>query len=504
MSAAAVYPEGSVEYQPYGACLTLFRSFDREIILSGPAGTGKSRACLEKLHACMVKYPGSRGLIVRQTRASLSDSALTTFEKDVINRGSSLLAGPGRDNRKHYKYPNGSEITVAGISADGSDDDMRRLMSTEFHMIFGQEWIEVSEESHQMLMTRLRAPYVEGKNGRPGRGMPYRQFIADTNPGAPTHWIKNREAAGHLTLLNTSHTDNPIYFDQVKKEYTPLGDEYLAGLATNTGHIKDRMLYGRWVAVEGARFTQLDDKIHRFRFYEKWPHGLPHLNIIMGVDWGTAVPYCALWIAVDHEKNLYVLREDYRKGITTDVQPKEIIKLTKANEIISKIYADPAMWAHPQSHTGQTQKSSADYYIDAFYEENERAIKAGEPSRFGPFLRGFNKSRRIAENTVDAILNRGNNYPNLYIEEGCKNLWDELMGAVWDKDSRGSNNEQMDPRCADHAITALYYAAHTYIQAPEGVTLSSLPTPEEIHAIRERERDSNARRQFANRQRLRV
>jgi len=48
-----------------------------EFVLSGPAGTGKSVALLARLHANAEAFPGSRQLIIRKTRASLTQSGLT-------------------------------------------------------------------------------------------------------------------------------------------------------------------------------------------------------------------------------------------------------------------------------------------------------------------------------------------------------------------------------------------------------------------------------------------
>ena len=54
-----------LDYQPHGAARELFGRRQTEVVLCGPAGTGKSRAGLEKLHWCCVKYPHVRGLLVR-------------------------------------------------------------------------------------------------------------------------------------------------------------------------------------------------------------------------------------------------------------------------------------------------------------------------------------------------------------------------------------------------------------------------------------------------------
>lgn len=56
-------------YHPRGACVDLFNYRGPEVLMSGPAGTGKSRACLEKIHMMALANPGMRGLIVQIGRA---------------------------------------------------------------------------------------------------------------------------------------------------------------------------------------------------------------------------------------------------------------------------------------------------------------------------------------------------------------------------------------------------------------------------------------------------
>jgi phage terminase large subunit len=114
-----------------------------------------------------------RALIVRKTRTSLTESALVTFEDKVLPEHSRLTEGAQRRLRQSYSYPNGSNIVVGGL------DDSQRVMSTEYDMIYVMEAIEATENDWENLTTRLR-------NGV----MPYQQIIADTNPDAPTHWLK--------------------------------------------------------------------------------------------------------------------------------------------------------------------------------------------------------------------------------------------------------------------------------------------------------------------------
>ena len=244
MAGVTITP-GSKAYRPYGAALDLFACRDQEVLLSGPAGTGKSRACLEKLHLAAEKYPGMRGLILRKTRESLSQSALVTFERNVVPEGHPILKGPQRNMRQSYRYPNGSEIVVGGL------DKSEKVMSTEYDMAYIQEAIEVGVKDWENVSTRLR-------NGR----MPYQQIMADTNPDAPTHWLYRRCLEGKTTFFESRHEDNPVLFDQNQGTWTPAGVTYISRLDNLSGTRLQRLRYGKWVAAEGLVYDGWDRSIH--------------------------------------------------------------------------------------------------------------------------------------------------------------------------------------------------------------------------------------------------
>ncbi len=230
-------PFGSLkgDYLARGACAELWRCRHPEAVISGPAGTGKSRACLEKLYTCAVKYPGSRFLLARKTRESLSEAALYTFEEKVLPENSQLAMGSQRRMRQRYELKNGSEIVVAGL------DKPEKIMSTEYDMIYVQEATECEERDIEMLTTRLR-----------NASMPYQQLLMDCNPDAPHHWLYQRAAAGRALLLESRHEDNPTV--------TPA---YLATLDALTGVRYQRLRLGLWVAAEGQVYEAWDPATHR-------------------------------------------------------------------------------------------------------------------------------------------------------------------------------------------------------------------------------------------------
>ncbi len=282
-------------YKPAGAALELMLSRDRELMASGPAGTGKSRACLEKVNLCALKYAGMRGLIVRKTRASLSQTGLVTFEDKVLPPSSPIAGGSQRRMRQSYRYPNGSELIVGGL------DDITKVMSSEYDLIYVQETIEASEDDWEKLTTRLR-------NGV----MPYQQIIGDTNPDVPTHWLKQREAAGLIRFLESRHEDNP--------SVTP---EYLATLDALTGARKERLRFGRWVQAEGVVYESWDRAVHLVQrvIPGNWPRD-------WAIDFGYTNPFVWQEWAEDPDGRLWLVREIYRTQRLVEDHCKDIRALS--------------------------------------------------------------------------------------------------------------------------------------------------------------------------------
>jgi PBSX family phage terminase large subunit len=303
-------------YRPYGSACAVLYGRGPELVMSGSAGTGKSRACLEKLHLVAEKYPGSRTLIVRKTRSSLTESGLVTFEEKVVPAGHPVLAGPQRRNRQAYHYPNGSEIVVGGL------DKPAKVMSTEFDIIYVQEAIELTEHDWESLSSRLR-------NGV----LPYQQMIGDTNPDAPTHWLMRRSERGATELVECRHEDNPVLWDHARGDWTPLGVTYIARLDALTGVRLHRLRYGRWVAAEGIVYDGWDRAVHlidRFEVPANWRR-------IRVVDFGYTNPFVCQWWAVDPDGRMYLYREIYCTGRIVADHARQILALSAGERIEATI-----------------------------------------------------------------------------------------------------------------------------------------------------------------------
>ena len=250
--------------------------------------TGKSRAILEYLYMLCGLHPGIRVLIARATRASLTESALVTFETHVVPRGHAWVKNQIRRVRQSYELPNGSDIVIGGL------DNTARIMSTEFDVIYVQECREIEESSWEDLTSRLR-------NNR----LPWQQIIGDTNPDGPTHWIQERARAGRLHLIESRHEDNPVLYDEAKGELTESGAVYIGRLDNLTGVRHKRLRLGLWVGAEGLVYDLWDPAIHVIDPFEI-PGEYPRYRV---VDFGYTHPFACLWGFEDEDGRLYIYRQ---------------------------------------------------------------------------------------------------------------------------------------------------------------------------------------------------
>ena len=283
-------------YKAIGGALEAWQAGDREVLVCGPAGTGKSRGILQKIHFCAQKYPGMRAIITRKTRHSITQSAMVTYEKRVLPPG-------WLENRyvhfntvdQQYEYINGSIIAVGGL------DDPTKVMSSEWDIIYPQEATELREEDWQALITRLR-----------NNVMPYQQLLADCNPSYPTHWLKQRCDRKETRMIHSKHADNPS-----------LTRAYLRSLEHSLhGVMKLRLFNGVWAAAEGMVYSEFNPSVHVASRKQLIAWGILNSDgtvnknairhFVAGVDWGYTNPGVINLFGVDNDNRMYLLREIYR------------------------------------------------------------------------------------------------------------------------------------------------------------------------------------------------
>lgn len=287
----------------YGENLKMLESQEHQVVLAGPAETGKTYVCLAKLHRTCVKYPNTQAAILRKTYQSMPGSVLQTYER--IHKGSGVQVY-GAAKPQWYDYPNGSRIWVGGM------DHPDKVLSSERDFIYVNQVEELDLSDWETLRTRA--------TGRAGH-TPIPQVIGDCNPSTPTHWIK----AMGIPMLESRHEDNPTLFNQETGEITEQGKLTLSILDQLTGPRKARLRYGQWAGAEGMVYEDSWDSkrnvVDRFDIPTDWRR-------YIAIDFGFTNPFVAQWWAEDADGRLYLYREIYRTQTLVEDHAREIKKQT--------------------------------------------------------------------------------------------------------------------------------------------------------------------------------
>lgn len=419
VAAAELERRRRAAFVPYGSNREAWESTDKEALISGPAGTGKSRVWLQSLHRDALNYPGMRGLIVRKTRASISTSALVTFEQHVLGVGHPLITpNIRREHRTAYRYDNGSEIGIAGM------DNPTRIMSTEYDKIYVQEAIELSLDEYESLTTRLR-------NGV----MPYQQLCADTNPSFPTHWLKQRCDAGVTRLIFARHEDNPRLYSHLTGAWTDEGLSYLATLDRLTGIRRDRLRFGKWTQAEGIIYDNWDEATNVSSDAEY----NPSLPILWGVDDGYAAGGGISTVSY-HPRVVLLAQETARGGLNV------FAEYVATQELSERTIDNVIAMHYPLPDVAYVDSSAAELKARIW----ERGIQTvGATHAVGEGIK--NVRRMVCD---------GNGVRLIQVHPRCRHLIREFASYRYDDHSSVAVIGEPKPlKVDDHSLDALRYLA---------------------------------------------
>lgn len=311
--------DSKVGYQPFGAAVDLWLCKKHQVIISGPAETGKTLAALQKLDALMWKYKGAQAVIIRKTYKSTVSSCIQTWENKVLGKNTPVKTYGG-SRPEFYDYPNGSRVWVGGM------DNPDKVLSSERDFIYVNQAEELELDEWETLTTRA--------TGRAGNS-PYAQVFGDCNPGGRTHWILEREREGKLTLFHSRHQDNPTLYNR-DGTLTPQGGTTMSVLDNLTGVRYQRLRLGKWVSAEGQIYTDFDPSVHL----------IDSVNIpgdwrrIRCIDFGLRNPFVCGWWAIDPDGRMYLYRQLYMTGRTVATHARQINQLSADDGFIEMTICD--------------------------------------------------------------------------------------------------------------------------------------------------------------------
>ncbi len=436
-------------YHPRGAAAEVFACRAPEVLLSGPAGTGKSRGCLEKLHMMALLNPGMRGLIVRKTLASLGSTALVTWRehvvKEALEQGLVRFYGGSPQESPQYKYDNGSVIVVGGM------DKATRIMSSEYDVVYAQEATELTTTDWENITTRLRNGVVS-----------FQQLIADCNPDVPTHWLKQRCDTGATQMIHCKHEDNPVLFAD-DGTLTVRGRAYISKLDALTGVRKQRLRGGHWVAAEGLIYEDWDPSVHLlapFTIPDNWTRWWV-------VDFGFTNPFVLQCWAEDPDGRLYLYREIYKTKTLVEDHARHILRLVRrcvdccnskaSNHDCHDCDACHLEWTEPQpravicDHDAE-DRATLERHLGMSTSAAHKTVKDGIQA-FQSRLRPAGDGKPRLYLLRDALVER-----DLELQEAMKPCCtaEEIVGYVWDAQP-GKTPKEAPVKQDDHGMDAGRY-----------------------------------------------
>ena len=301
-------------YEPRGGALELMRARDETVLVSGPAGTGKSVAALMKIHTTSLLVPGLVTLLLRQTAASLGASTLRTYEQFVaaqeLASGHVSWFGGSGSKPAAYRYSNGSLIIPGGMDRPG------KFLSMDVDRVLIDESNQVSVTGVEVVATRLR-----------GKSPTYKQMVLLTNPDHPDHHLLQMAKEGRARHIHSLHEDNPYLF---KRDGTPTkaGAAYLARLGALTGVRKLRYLKGIWAAAEGMVYEDWREDVNVIDWFpvpKDWP-------LFLTVDFGYNDAFVCQWWRTDPDGRMYLTREIHRSQVLVEDHAANIRSIMEENE----------------------------------------------------------------------------------------------------------------------------------------------------------------------------
>lgn len=228
-----------------------------EVLYGGGAGGGKTYFGWLWQISRRLRYPGTRGAVVRNTLQSIKKSVMPTFFV-VMNH-----LGYGREVYKINEVDNvitwfnGSVTLLLEASYRPSDPDYQRFGGLELTDLFVDEGGEINQRAYDILNTRIRWKLAE-------LGLVPKSLMT-CNPGY--HWIRERfivDGDGKPLVLDANKRYvQALVSDNIDVAFAELYAKTL--MNTHSDYDRQRLLYGDWDAVPktgGEFYGSFQGKVH--------------------------------------------------------------------------------------------------------------------------------------------------------------------------------------------------------------------------------------------------
>lgn len=441
-------------------------------IMAGGFGNGKSAAACVKAIGLAMDYPGSNGLVARESYVKLNDTVRKEFYKWIPN--DAVARWPTTtDNTMILK--NGSTINFRYIAQRGKKSSDGQSTSNLLSATY--DWVVVDQiEDPQImhkdfldLLGRLRGstPYKGTDPTMPMSGP--RWLILTANPSA--NWVYSKlikplhqfKATGLVTedLIHDPLTMEPLielFEGSTHENSHNLDADFIQGLeAAYKGQMRRRFLLGEWAAFEGLVYPEFSNDMHMIKHSIMEDMLLDQLHErtryegLQGFDLGITEPSCYLCGFVDEYGRIFVVDGFYEPGLTTDVIYEKIeelqLKYAYGIDFSDPIWGDPAIFRKTQL-TGASVST-----VGKILKDKGLDIKGGQ----NDIKNGIMKvTGYLAIQPEFHFLHNEQPGAGIYFSDHLTFISDEFLTYFWKTNELGTRIDEPNGK-SDHAMDTLKY-----------------------------------------------
>lgn len=455
------------DYVPTPKQAIAHRAYADELLFGGAAGPGKTDWLLAENIAHCLELPGANAVIFRRTYPELSRPS------GIIHRLLTRIppsVGTYNASDHVWTFRNGSTLLLSHLQRD---TDVTAHQGAEYTLVSWDELTQFTEFQYLYLQSRLRVAgdlrdRMEAMGLRP-------RTIATTNPGGIGHvWVKARfidPAPAGRPFRPAPTTEEPqpgtrVFIPALLEDNPHVDEGYRRRLERLPEDERRALLLGDWDVFAGQRFGMFQRDTHVID-PEDLRIPLGGVPRALGIDYGMAAPFVALWGAKLPGDVIVVYRETTGVNLSPREQAERILELEARGERRRGMPAalDPATWArNPRMPKSAPEKAGLPPRGSIARDYHEAGV---------PVTPAYNDRLAGAKAVADHLTVRHAGHddgedcgsacgPRLLIYSTCRYLIRTLPALV--RDDR--NPEDVDTDGDDHAYDALRYLLAQLGQAP--------------------------------------
>ena len=453
-------------------------------MLGGGFGNGKTACVCVKAIQLSQDYPGSNGLIARETYPKLNDTIRREFYKWVPHN--LVKRWPTKDDNTLI-FKNGSVVNFRYINQRKQSEDgiaTSNLLSATYDWVIVDQIEDplITYKDYLDLFGRLRgsAPYKGNDPTMPMTGP--RWMMITCNPTA--NWVYKKIVKPYHKYLATGLVGEDLLHNKVTKEPLieiiegathenahNLPEDFIANLeAAYTGQMRDRFLLGQWAAYEGLVYPQFSSTMHMIKRMEMVKimnealENKTKLNAVQSLDFGMVSPSCYLLGFTDHQGRVFIIDGFHKPTPNISLLGQAIVELQYKYldwlDFDAPILADPAIFKRTVTDgTGKSATTIAkilktDYELNIVPAQNDISSGIMKVAEYLTPKEGLH---------FDTNEPMG---PAMYFNDELAFIEEEITAYFWSSDSDGNRRDvPMDKN--DHAMDSLKYLLSRLPEASE-------------------------------------